>query len=73
MQHQASVPALMQSLNTLTESAMVRHECAEALGSIASTHADQALIKQLKSKTDDRDEVVRDSCIVALDMIQPFR
>ena len=36
MEHPASVPALVQALQDKTQHAMVRHEAAEALGSIAS-------------------------------------
>ena len=36
MEHPASVPALVKALQDTTQHAMVRHEAAEALGSIAS-------------------------------------
>ena len=34
--HAAAVPALVRTLRRTEESAMVRHECAEALGAIGS-------------------------------------
>lgn len=43
---------------------MVRHECAEALGSIATPEAIQILQHYLA----DSERVVRESCVVALDM-----
>lgn len=46
------------------ENPMVRHECAEALGSIATDEAITVLQDYLK----DSERVVRESCIVALDM-----
>jgi len=48
------------------EHSMVRHECAEALGSIASPESRQLLEKYL----DDPEIVVRESCEVALDMAE---
>jgi len=43
---------------------MVRHECAEALGSIAK---DQCLAA-LEKYSMDQERVVKESCVVALDM-----
>ena len=43
---------------------MVRHECAEALGSIATPEAMGVLHEFLS----DQERVVRESCVVALDM-----
>ena len=45
---------------------MVRHEAAEALGSIA----DPECIELLKRYAADPDSIVADSCIVALDMLE---
>lgn len=53
-----------QNLEDLKESAMVRHECAEALGSIAK---DQCLTA-LEKYSEDQERVVKESCVVALDM-----
>ncbi|KAJ1909670.1 deoxyhypusine hydroxylase [Tieghemiomyces parasiticus] len=64
MQHPASVPALTRALEDSTEAAMVRHECAEALGSIATPE----VLPILKKFSQDEERVVRESCIVALDM-----
>lgn len=43
---------------------MVRHECAEALGSIATDEC----YPVLKKYSQDKERVVRESCLVALDM-----
>jgi deoxyhypusine monooxygenase len=64
MQHAASVPALKEALKCTSEAPMVRHECAEALGSIASDEC-LPVLDEFKS---DQIDVVRDSCLVALDM-----
>ncbi|XP_075706512.1 deoxyhypusine hydroxylase isoform X2 [Rhinoderma darwinii] len=64
MQHEAAVPGLAAALDRLEESPMVRHECAEALGSIAQ---EDCLIA-LKTHVGDLEQVVRESCEVALDM-----
>jgi deoxyhypusine monooxygenase len=53
-------------LQDQAEHAMVRHEAAEALGSIASAEC-LALLEQYSS---DGDPIVADSCIVALDMLR---
>jgi deoxyhypusine monooxygenase len=66
MQHKASIPALIKSLSKLDEAAMVRHESAEALGSIA--HPD--VLPILKQFSKDEERVVRESCLVALDMYE---
>lgn len=64
MQHEAAIPQLIENLEDLKESAMVRHECAEALGSIAK---DQCLTA-LEKYSEDQERVVKESCVVALDM-----
>jgi len=64
MQHEAAIPQLVENLEDLKESAMVRHECAEALGSIAKDQCLTALEKYSK----DQERVVKESCVVALDM-----
>lgn len=61
-----SVPALARALAKTEESPMVRHECAEALGSIASDECVQILQKYINDPAD----VVRESCLVALDMYE---
>ncbi|KAJ2126157.1 deoxyhypusine hydroxylase [Coemansia sp. RSA 720] len=64
MQHPASVPALARVLANRDEAAMVRHEAAEALGSVATPEVKNILALYV----DDPEPVVRDSCVVALDM-----
>ena len=64
IQSDASVTQLRKNLMDAKENPMVRHECAEALGSIAT---DEAVIV-LQDYLRDSERVVRESCIVALDM-----
>ncbi|XP_068089986.1 deoxyhypusine hydroxylase [Hyperolius riggenbachi] len=64
MQHEAAIPGLAAALAEMEENPMVRHECAEALGSIAR---EDCLIA-LRKYTSDAEQVVRESCEVALDM-----
>ncbi|XP_012232162.1 deoxyhypusine hydroxylase [Linepithema humile] len=64
LQEEVSVPGLQASLEDTSENEMVRHECAEALGSIATPECYEILNKYLN----DSKRVVRESCIIALDM-----
>ncbi|KAJ8939061.1 hypothetical protein NQ318_007692 [Aromia moschata] len=64
LQNELSVSALKNSLENTSEDEMVRHECAEALGAIASNDC----IEILKKYINDEKRVVRESCEVALDM-----
>lgn len=64
LQHEAAVPHLVAALAQRTESPMVRHECAEALGAIARP----ACLAALRAHVADPERVVRESCEVALDM-----
>nr|CAB3239455.1 deoxyhypusine hydroxylase-like [Phallusia mammillata] len=64
LQNDAVVTQLSRSLSNEDENCMVRHECAEALGSIASSECLDILQKFLT----DPDDIVRESCEVALDM-----
>lgn len=66
MQHPGGVDGLHTKLGDLSEHSMVRHECAEALGSIATDEC----LKILQTYLVDKEEVVRESCEVALDMYQ---
>ncbi|TPX48497.1 hypothetical protein SeMB42_g02990 [Synchytrium endobioticum] len=66
MQHPASVPSLIQTLSNESEESMVRHECAEALGSIATTDC----LPVLRRYAADPVRVVRESCVVGLDMYE---
>ena len=59
-----SVDALRENLEDETENHMVRHECAEALGSLATDECVQILNKYLN----DKEAVVKESCEVALDI-----
>ncbi|SCV00114.1 LAMI_0G02960g1_1 [Lachancea mirantina] len=60
------VPTLIEVLGRKNEAPMVRHEAAEALGSIATDDVLPVLQKHLQ----DKDDVVRESAIVALDMFE---
>ena len=64
MQDESAVDGLRERLDDLRENAMVRHECAEALGSIAT----EECLKILQRYQRDGERVVRESCEVALDM-----
>lgn len=64
LQHEAAVSELAATLARATESPMVRHECAEALGAIARP----ACLAALREYITDPERVVRESCEVALDM-----
>lgn len=64
MQDEASVASLVEGLENLKDHEMVRHECAEALGAIATDECIEALKKHLG----DSSRVVRESCEVALDI-----
>lgn len=64
MQHPAAIPQLTTNLRDAAENAMVRHECAEALGAIATDECNDVLIEF----STDSETVVRQSCEVAIDM-----
>ncbi|XP_007245840.3 deoxyhypusine hydroxylase [Astyanax mexicanus] len=66
IQHEASIPQLRAALEKVDENAMVRHECAEALGSIGK----DACVPILQQYRQDRERVVKESCEVALDMLE---
>lgn len=66
MSHPASVPSLIKVLQNTNEEGMVRHEAAEALGSIASDEVLPVLAQFAK----DSERVVAESCIVATDMAE---
>ena len=63
-----AVPALIKVLQNTSESEMVRHEAAEALGGIATPE----VLPHLKTWYERKDSpnVVKDSCEVALDMYE---
>lgn len=66
LQEECSIPFLADSLKDLNENEMVRHECAEALGAIATDECISLLNEYLK----DSKRVVKESCEVALDMCE---
>lgn len=65
--HPASIPALVSTLSDLNEASMVRHEAAEALGALGE---EEGVIEILKSFLNDKEQVVRESVVVALDMAE---
>lgn len=67
LSHPASIPSLIATLSNAKEESMVRHEAAEALGSLGD---EEGVEDVLKSFLDDPEQVVRDSVIVALDMAE---
>ena len=67
LSHPASIPSLIKTLSNQEESSMVRHEAAEALGSLGD---EDGVEDTLKKFLDDPEQVVRDSVIVALDMAE---
>ena len=66
MQHPAAVPALRAALEHSSENPMVRHEAAEALGSIGK----EECLAVLQHYRGDIERVVKESCEVALDMLE---
>ncbi|KAL9049532.1 MAG: hypothetical protein Q9162_007178 [Coniocarpon cinnabarinum] len=67
LSHPASIPSLIRVLGDLKEESMVRHEAAEALGSLGD---EQGVMEVLESFRHDQEQVVKDSIIVALDMAE---
>lgn len=66
LQENISIPHLQAALEDQEENEMVRHECAEALGAIAAPVCFEILNKYVE----DSKRVVRESCIIALDMCE---
>lgn len=64
LEHPASEPYLAEALADESEHSMVRHEAAEALGALAEKHS----LDYLKQYAAHNEAIVRDSCVVALDM-----
>lgn len=64
LEHPSSAPALTASLRDQAEHPMVRHESAEALGALA----EPATLAVLEAHCSDAQVIVRDSCIVAIEM-----
>lgn len=67
LSHPASIPALTAALANPKEASMVRHEAAEALGSLGEEEGVEDILRRF---LDDPEQVVRDSVIVALDMAE---
>lgn len=67
LSHPASIPALEKALANLDEAGMVRHEAAEALGSLGEEEGVEDILKRYLN---DKERVVRESVIVALDMAE---
>ncbi|KAF2129578.1 deoxyhypusine hydroxylase-like protein [Dothidotthia symphoricarpi CBS 119687] len=67
LSHPASIPSLTEALSNTKEASMVRHEAAEALGSLGD---EEGVEETLRKFLDDPEQVVRDSVIVALDMAE---
>jgi deoxyhypusine monooxygenase len=67
LSHPASIPALVESLGNLEEASMVRHEAAEALGSLGE---EDGVEDTLRLFLNDKEQVVRESVVVALDMAE---
>lgn len=66
LQEECSIPYLKESLEDSKENEMVRHECAEALGAIATEECTEILNRYMK----DEKRVVKESCEIALDMCE---
>ncbi|KAI5463749.1 armadillo-type protein [Mariannaea sp. PMI_226] len=65
LSHPASIPALTAALSDVNEASMVRHEAAEALGGLGD---EEGVQETLRGFLNDKERVVRESCIVALDI-----
>lgn len=65
--HPAAIPSLTETLSNLSEVGMVRHEAAEALGSLGD---EEGVEETLRKFLNDPEQVVRDSIAVALDMAE---
>jgi len=67
LSHPASIPSLTETLANVKEESMVRHEAAEALGSLGDEEGVECTLRRF---LDDPEQVVRESVIVALDMAE---
>jgi deoxyhypusine monooxygenase len=67
LSHPASIPSLTEALSNTNEASMVRHEAAEALGSLGD---EDGVEDTLRKFLNDPEQVVRDSVVVALDMAE---
>ena len=62
LEHSAATDALCDAVRREDEHGMVRHEAAEALGAIGTPQA----IEVLRAYCDHKEEILRESCWVAL-------
>jgi deoxyhypusine monooxygenase len=67
LSHPASIPSLTAALSKRDEVSMVRHEAAEALGSLGEEPGVEDILRRFLN---DPEQVVRDSVIIALDMAE---
>jgi deoxyhypusine monooxygenase len=67
LSHPASIPSLVETLSNREELGMVRHEAAEALGSLGGEEGVEDILKKF---LDDPEQVVKESVIVAMDMAE---
>lgn len=67
LSHPASIPSLVEVLSNGKEQSMVRHEAAEALGSLGDEEGVMDVLERFKN---DQETVVRESIEVALDMAE---
>lgn len=65
MQDPSSLEALRECLGDEGEHSMVRHEAAEALGALGA----EAAVPALEKGISDKDPIVAQSCVVALDVL----
>ena len=65
LSHPASIPSLKTTLSNKKEESMVRHEAAEALGSLGDEDGVEDFLREFLK---DPEQVVRESVVVALDM-----
>ncbi len=67
LSHPASIPSLIATLSNSKEESMVRHEAAEALGSLGDEEGVEEILRRFLN---DPEQVVRESVVVALDMAE---
>ena len=67
LSHPESIPALVAVLENTKEESMVRHEAAEALGSLGEEPGVEDMLRRFLN---DPEQVVRESVVVALDMAE---
>ena len=67
LSHPASIPSLVETLSDTREASMVRHEAAEALGSLGDEEGVEDVLRKFLN---DPEQVVRESIVVALDMAE---